>query len=268
MPRLTALWQPSPGGTSPYSTGAFVGSGALIASDSSASGGAGQQINGTVPTLTNSTTCVISDAMVQAPAEGSVAVDATTGAFTYTPSSATYSGPDAFTWLGQAPSGCTAADAPTYPVSDTATVTLMLDPLLTGLGAVSVNEGGSIQMSFGLRGSTPFTHTLASDDATVLPPVGMTVSPAICGTAGTLACTLSITAASTPGTAGVTVSATDKYGDTVSKHITVTVKGSSGGGGSSSSGGGGGASAPLGLLTLAALLGLSGFGRRALPRGD
>lgn len=203
----------------------FVGPGALIASNSSASGGAGAQVSGTVPTLANATSCATTDAVVERPAHGSVSFDGATGAFTYTPSSATYSGPDSFTWLGQAVpvTTCPAANSPTYPASNTAAVALTLDPLLTGLGAVTVGEGGSAQEAFGLTGSTPFTRTLASDNATVLPPAGVTVSPAACGTAGNLACTLTLTGATAPGTASVTVTATDTYGDPVKRTLLVTV---------------------------------------------
>lgn len=204
---------------------AFVGPGALIASNSSASGGAGTQVSGTVPTLTNATSCATTDAVVEHPAHGSVSFDGATGAFTYTPGSASYSGPDSFTWLGQATpvTTCPAANSPTYPASNTAAVSLTLDPLLTGLGAVTVGEGGSTQEAFSLTGSTPFTRTLATDNATVLPPAGVTISPAACGTAGNLACTLTLTSAAAAGTASVTITAKDTYGDRVEKTLSVTV---------------------------------------------
>lgn len=213
-----------PVGANPNTIGAFVGPGDLIATNNSATGGAGSQISGTVPMLSNSTACPTTDSTVQAPAQGSVSLSASTGAFTYTPTSATYSGPDAFTWRGQAP-GCTAAAAPSTAVSNTATVSLTIDPLLTGLANVTVGEGAGAgaHESFSLTGSTPFTHTLASDNATVLPPAGVTVSPAACGTAGNLNCTLGLTAASAPGTAAVTVTTTDTYGDPVKKTVLVTV---------------------------------------------
>ena len=209
-------------GVYPVSLGEFVGPGALVATNSSASGNAGTQISSTVPTLVNGTNCSASDATVQSPARGSLTFNATTGAFTYTPTSSTYSGPDAFTWRGQATS-CPAANAPLKPVSNTATVSLTLNPLLTGLSDIFVDEGTSTQKAFSLTGSTPFTHTLASDNATVLPPAGVTVSPAACGTAGNLACTLAVTAAVVPGTASVTFQAKDKYNNPVTKTLLITV---------------------------------------------
>ena len=209
-------------GSNPLSLGNFAGPGALIATNSSASGGAGAQISGTVPTLINSTACSPTDALVQSPTQGTVTFAANTGAFTYTPRSATYSGPDAFTWRGVAP-GCTAAVAPSTAVSNTATATITLNPLLTGLGNFLIAPGASRQSTFSLTGSTPFTHTLASDNATVLPPAGLTISPAACGTAGNLSCTLGVTAGAVPGTASVTVTATDTYGDPVKKTLLVTV---------------------------------------------
>lgn len=240
-----------PVGSRPNSIGAFVGPGALIATNSSASGRAGSQISGTVPMLGNSTACSTTDATVQAPAKGAVTFAASTGAFTYTPTSATYSGPDAFTWRGQAP-GCTLARAPSTAVSNAATVSLTIDPLLMGLGDVTVREGAGTQEGFSLTGSTPFTHTIASDNATVLPPAGVTVSPAACGTAGILSCTLRLTAASVPGTAAVTVTTTDTYGDSVKKTVLVTVVAGSGSSG-------GGSVSPLGLLVLSALLAFIGL---------
>lgn len=243
--------------------GEFVGPGALIASNSDASGGTGTQISGTVPTLGNTSGCGTTDEVVRTTAEGSVTLDASTGSFSYTPTSSTYSGPDAFTWHGKAP-GCTAAAAPSTAVSNTATVSFTLDPQLTGLGTLMLAEGDKAQETFSLTGSTPFKHTLANDDATVIPPAGVTISPAACGTAGNLVCTLSITAASTPGTAGLTINVADKYGDTVTKHIDITVKASSSSQGSSGNGtSGGGISTPLGLLALAVLLGLSSLRRFA-----
>ena len=212
-----------PVGSFPTGLGAFVGPGALIAKDSSASGGAGTQVNGTVPALGNTTSCVTTDVTVQGPNHGHVTLDANTGAYTYTPSSSSYSGPDSFTWLGQAAPICSAAYNPSLPVSNTATVSLTIDPLLTGLGSVTLGEGKSATEAFSLTGSAPFTHTLASDNATVLPPAGLTISPAACGTAGNLNCTLGLTAASAAGTASVSVTASDQYGDTVKKTILVTV---------------------------------------------
>lgn len=211
-------------GALPESLGSFVGPGALIAANRTASGSAGIQLSGSVPTLVNATSCTASYAVVEDPARGSIDLDATTGAFTYSPASATYSGPDVFTWRGQAPSNCAAADAPTDPFSNTAAVLLTIDPRLAGLSDLPIQEGKTADEAFSIVGSAPFTHTLASDDATVLPPAGVTVSPPACGAdAAHLDCTLAMTAATVPGTAAVTVTAKDKYGDVVRKKVLVTV---------------------------------------------
>ncbi len=121
-------------GANPYTLGAFVGPGALIATNSSGSGMEGEQISGTVPALTNPTGCATSDTVIQDPAHGSLVFDSGTGAYTYTPASATYVGADAFTWNGTASSTCTAADNPTTPVSNVATVTLTVAPATGGGG--------------------------------------------------------------------------------------------------------------------------------------
>ena len=121
-------------GSGTYSLGAFVGPGALIAANSSGSGVEGEQISGTVPAVTNPTGCATSDTVIQDPAHGSLVFDSGTGAYTYTPASATYVGPDAFTWNGTASSTCTAADNPTTPVSNVATVTLTVAPATGGGG--------------------------------------------------------------------------------------------------------------------------------------
>jgi len=200
-----------------------VGPGALIAANSSAATSATRQLSASVPALVNNTPCAYTEAVVQNPLHGSVNFDSTTGAYTYTPGSATYSGPDAFTWRGQAASGCTTANAPANPVSNTASVSLTVNPLITGLGDATVGENGMAQQSFTLVGSPPFTHTLASDNATVLSPANMVVLPTNCGTTGYLNCKLWVLDAPAPGTASVTVTAKDKYGDPVKKTVRVTV---------------------------------------------
>lgn len=208
----------------PDSLGSFVGPGAIIAQNGNATGSAGMQLSGTVPALVNGTSCTVSDNVVESPGHGSIDLNATTGDYTYTPASATYSGPDAFTWRGQAPSNCAAADAPTDPFSNAATELLTIDPRLAGLSDIHIQEGKSADEAFSIVGSAPFSHTLASDNATVLPPAGVTVSPAACGADGAhLDCTLAMTAATVPGTAAVIVTAKDKYGSMVSKKMLVTV---------------------------------------------
>ncbi len=150
-------------GSHPYSLGAFVGAGALIATNSSGSGVEGQQISGTVPALTNSTGCATSDTVIQNPAHGSLVFDAGTGGYTYTPASATYVGPDAFTWNGTALGTCTAADNPALPVSNVATVTFTLTvaPPVASSGSVSTAEGQTVTGQLSATGPSGQTLTYA-----------------------------------------------------------------------------------------------------------
>ncbi len=251
-------------GNSPVSVGAFVGPGALIATNSSAAGSVGSQITASVPVLTNTSGCTANDVLVQSPAQGGVVLNSA-GAFTYTPSSATYSGPDAFTWQGQAPSACTAADSPTDPVSNTAMVSLTIDPLLAGLTDTMLDESASTQEDFELTGTAPFTLTVASSNTKVLPSAGVTIAPSACGTTESdLSCTLKLSSGNVAGTSDVTVTATDTFGDTVMETKTVTVAAPA----PPMSGGGGGALSPLGLLLLAGLVCLEGWTRRRGVRGS
>ncbi len=142
------------------SLGAFVGPGALIATNTSESGVEGQQISGAVPALTNTTGCATSDAVIQNPAHGNLAFDSGTGTYTYTPSSVTYVGPDAFTWNGVASGTCAAADNPTDPVSNVATVTftLTVPPPVASGSSVSTAEGQAVTGQ--LNASAPSGQTL------------------------------------------------------------------------------------------------------------
>ena len=209
-------------GTRPLSLGAFVGPGALIATNSSASGSVGAQITASVPALADDTTCEPSDFVVQAPTRGGLYFDSN-GAFTYTPSSATYSGPDAFTWYGQVYPTCEGADNPTYPVSNVAAVSLTIDPLLTGLADTTLGESSSRQEDFGLTGTAPFSVSLTSSDPAVLPISAVTISSACGTTESDLNCTLNLSSGATSGTSSLMVTATDAFGDTVTKTNTVTV---------------------------------------------
>ncbi len=150
-------------GVQPYSLGAFVGPGALIATNSSASELEGEQISGTVPALTNSTGCATSDGVVQNPAHGSLVFDAGTGEYTYTPASATYVGPDAFTWHGTALDTCAAADNPTAPASNAGTVTFTLTvaPPVASDGSVTTAVGQTITGQLGATGPLGQTLTYA-----------------------------------------------------------------------------------------------------------
>ncbi len=150
-------------GANPSSLGAFVSPGALIATNSSASGVEGEQISGTAPALTNSTDCVSSDTVVQGPADGSLDFDAGTGEYTYTPSSATYVGPDAFTWNGMVSGLCTEADNPTAPLSNVGTVTFTLTvaPPVASDGSVSTAEGQAVTGQLEVTASAGQTPTYA-----------------------------------------------------------------------------------------------------------
>ncbi|MGH8126998.1 MAG: hypothetical protein ACRETC_01335, partial [Gammaproteobacteria bacterium] len=97
-------------------------------------------------------------------------------------------------------------------------------PTVTGLGDIIVGEGEGDLESFSLTGSTPITHTVASSNATVLPPAALTVIPADCGADNShLSCQLSFIAAAVPGTAGVTLMVTGHSGQHTSSRFTVTV---------------------------------------------
>ena len=160
-------------GVQPESLGAFVGPGALIATNTSASGVEGEQISGAVPALTNTTGCATSDAVIQNPAHGNLAFDSGTGTYTYTPSSVTYVGPDAFTWNGTASGTCAGADNPTDPVSNVATVTftLTVPPPVASGSSVSTAEGQAVTGQ--LNASAPSGQTLTY--ALVTGPVHGTV---------------------------------------------------------------------------------------------
>ena len=161
-------------GLEPESLGAFVGPGALIATNSSRNGAEGEQISGTVPALTNSTDCVSSDTVVQGPAHGSLDFDAGTGEYTYTPSSATYVGPDAFIWNGMVSGLCTEADNPTAPLSNVGTVTFTLTvaPPVASDGSVSTAEGQAVTGQ--LRATAPSGQALTY--ALVTGPVHGTIT--------------------------------------------------------------------------------------------
>lgn len=211
-------------GQSPYALGDFVGPGALVALNSSDSGPAGAQLSGTVPALINATTCSASDALEDRPLHGTVTFDTGTGAWTYTPSSATYSGPDAFTWRGEAASSCTAADSPTLPVSNRSTVSLTVAPVLSEPGNLTVQAAGTASEAFALTGSAPFGHTVASNDATILPAVALTILPAACGAdEAHLSCRIAVTNPPAVGTATVTLTADDRYGTPVTTTFSVHV---------------------------------------------
>lgn len=211
-----------PVGPSPF--GIAEGPGALIASNSSVNGTPGEQLSGTVPTLTNNTACPTTDTLVQEPARGSLSFDDATGAWTYTPPSATYSGTGTFTWRGVAPMYCSVAQNPTKTVSNTATTVIKLHPQMSGLIDLSLKAGSSTTDNFNLAGSTPFRFTFASSDATVLSPAAMTLADPSCGADNNhLTCTLGITAAPALGTATVTITAIDPSGVAGSQSFQVTV---------------------------------------------
>ena len=210
-------------GTDAY--GIATAPGALIALNSKAVGQLGEQMSGTVPALINRTSCTTTDSLVQGPPRGNVNFDGTTGAWTYTPPSATYSGTGTFTWRATAPASCTAADNPIDPVSNTAAVSIRLHPQMSGLADVSLKAGASATDTYSLAGTPPFRHVFASSNATVLPPGGMSAAkPAACGSGNNhLTCTVDIAAAPAVGTATMTVTAVDSSGVTASQSVLVTV---------------------------------------------
>ena len=239
-----------------------VSPGALTASNSSASGSVGSQITASVPALGNGTPCATSDVLVQSPVQGSVVFTASTGAYTYTPSSVTYSGPDTFTWQGQAPASCTAADSPIDPVSNTAAVLLTINPVLSGLSDVTLGENASTEESFDLAGTAPFTLALASSNPAVLPVSDVTVSSGCGTTEANLGCTLKLVSGSQAGSSNVTVTASDAFGDPVTETVAVTVAAPAP---PPASGGGGGGMSPLVLLMLGVLVLFGRWGPAAAP---
>ena len=228
-------------GALPYSLG--VGPGALIATNSSGCGVEGEQISGTVPALTNSTGCATSDTVIQDPTHGSLDFDAATGAYTYTPSSATYVGPDAFTWNGMVSILCTEADNPTAPASNVGTVTFTLTvaPPVASDGSVSTAVGQAVAGQ--LRATAPSGQTLTY--ALVTGPVHGTVTL----TASTGAFTYT-PAGGFAGMDSFTFDAKDSGGtsNTATEAVSVVAPPPVAGGSSSSSSGGGGGA--LGLDSL------------------
>ena len=107
--------------------------------------------------------CATSDTVIQNPAHGSLVFDAGTGGYTYTPASATYVGPDAFTCNGTALGTCTAADNPAFPVSNVATVTFTLTvaPPVASDGSVTTAVGQTVAGQLGATGPLGQTLTYA-----------------------------------------------------------------------------------------------------------
>ena len=236
-------------GGNPFSLGRFMGPGNLLADNSGYAGYAGGQVSGNFPPITNKTSCPVTYDLVNQATHGTVVIDSSTGEWTYTPASSRYSGEDSFTWRAQAPSSCTAADNPIDPVSNTAVVTLIYNPLIQGLSSTGITENTSTEENMVLSGSTPITYSISSDNPAILPASSIAVIPSNCGSdAQDLNCLLKLTAASVPGTVGVTVQVQDKSNVTTKDKFLVTVTA-----GSKSQKSGGGAFDPVYLLLLAGL---------------
>ena len=134
----------------------------------------------------------------------------------------------------------------TPALSQTSTTTVAAVPAVTGLANASVTIGQSVPAeSFTISGTGALTVTASSSNTTLLPNAGLSVSSG-CNASGA-PCTLVITpAAGQTGTATVTVTAKDTYGQQGVGSVTLTVSGLP----PSHSGGGG----ALGLWSLLGLL--------------
>ena len=134
----------------------------------------------------------------------------------------------------------------TPALSQTTTTTVAVTPAVTGLANASVTVGQSVPAaSFTISGTGALTVTASSSNTTLLPNAGLSVSSG-CNANGAQ-CTLSMTpAAGQTGTATVTVTAKDTYGQQGVGSFTLTVNSLP----PSSSGGGG----ALGLWSLLGLL--------------
>ena len=134
----------------------------------------------------------------------------------------------------------------TPALSQTTTTTVAVTPAVTGLANASVTVGQSVSAaSFTISGTGALTVTASSSNTTLLPNAGLSVSSG-CNANGAQ-CTLSMTpAAGQTGTATVTVTAKDTYGQQGVGSFTLTVNSLP----PSSSGGGG----ALGLWSLLGLL--------------
>ena len=149
----------------------------------------------------------------------------------------------------------------TPALSQTSTTTVAMSPAVTGLANVSVTIGQNVPAaSFTISGTGALTVTASSSNTTLLPNAGLNVSSG-CNANGAQ-CTLAITpAAGQTGTATVTVTAKDIYGQQGSGSFTVTVNGLP-----PPPSGGGGAMGTWSLLGLLMALLLST--RRRLPSGS
>lgn len=136
--------------------------------------------------------------------------------------------------------------------SFTLTVTKPAPPAVNGLSNLSLKPGQSGMESFTVSGTGSLTVTAVSSDPTLLPNADITGESSCTASGG---CTLSLQpAAGQSGTATVTVTVDDSYGQSASGVFSVneTTTSSSGNGSNAASGGGGG----LGVPMLGALLSL------------
>ena len=204
---------------------------------------AGQALSGTLPAVVTPSSDTLSYALVAQPTNGTVTVSATTGAFTYTPTSG-YSGSDSFTF--------TAKDTVTGLTSNTATVAITINatPPPGQVPPVASNLTLTTYAGQALSGTLPAVVTPSSDTLSYA-----SASQPAHGTLTVNATTGAFTYTPTSGYSGTdsfTFTAKDTVTGLTSNTATVaiTVKKAPPAPPSSGGGGGGGAFGPFALLGL------------------
>jgi len=217
-------------GTSPAAVGNFVGPGDIWADNSTANTNVGQQLSYHVAG-NDYQNRVLSYDVISQPSRGTLNFTQSTGDYTYTPPSSTYSGIQTMVWEAKAGGG---TGSPTAPVSRPITTTILVHPGMTRFSDQQVDAGTTLgPFSFTLTGSTPFSVNVTSSNKTVVDPASAVVSPG-CGTT-TLSCTLTLTAGNNKGAGSVvTVTATDPSGLTATQSFRVSINGGTSGGGGGS----------------------------------
>ena len=229
-------------GTSPAAVGNFVGPGDIWAGNSTVNTTVGQQLSYYV-TGNDYQNRILTYDVISPPSRGTLNFTQSTGDYTYTPPSSTYSGIQTMVWEAKAGGG---TGSPTSPVSRPVTTTILIHPGITSISDQKVDAGTTLgPFSFTLTGSQPFSVAVTSTNKTVVDPAAAVISPG-CGTS-TLSCTLTLTAGANKGASSiVTVTATDPSGLTATQSFRVSINGGT-------SSGGGGLPWPV-LAVLAALL--------------
>lgn len=215
-------------GTSPSVVGNFVGPGDIWAANSSVTTSVGQQLSDHV-TASDYQSRPLSYEVISPPSRGTLNFTQSTGDYTYTPPSSTYSGIQSVVWEAKASGG---TGSPTLPSSRPVTTTILIHPSLSAFSDQKVDAGTTLgPFDFTLSGSTPLSVAVASSQKSVVDPSAAVISPG-CGTT-TLSCTLTLTAGADKGASAiVTVTATDPSGVTATQSFRVSINGgtSSGGG--------------------------------------